>query len=433
MGGDAPPGNFANGRYLFVDASEEFLALARNLLAAESAFGHTAAGGAEGLERFEAGVYDVVVADTHLPDMDGIEMVRRMRSVDPNAIFVITTSDARDTALRALEVGARGLLEKPFTAQGMKAQLQKALAERKQLADRQHLLGDLNEVRSDLQQKVADRERYLSHLIDSAPFAIVSTDTEGRILTFNGRAEAMYGYESDQVIDRPISMLLFEDSPDGSGSVKTHHCRRDGSRLPVLVHYGEVLDGGGRCIARLSVIEDLTEREQMELQLLQAERLLRLLEPLKVLRRCKVVTAVADDLPAIMGDPAQIEQALRNLIINAAHAMEESSDCVLELGIGAAEDGACVEALVGDTGCGIPKEDQEDIWDDGRPLRELYGTGTEALRPLGALVLSRCRDLPDRHRLLRSPAAVPPTPPGALSGTGAGHSRHRRSEAAAPP
>ena len=100
--------------------------------------------------------------------------------------------------------------------------------------ERQLLLGDLIEVRSDLQQKVADRERYLSHLIDSAPFAIVSSDTDGRIITFNGMAEQMYGYTSDDVIDGPIS-LLCEESVQGLGAVKNHPRHKDGRRIPVLV------------------------------------------------------------------------------------------------------------------------------------------------------------------------------------------------------
>jgi signal transduction histidine kinase len=91
-------------------------------------------------------------------------------------------------------------------------------------------------------------------------------------------------------------------------------------------------------------------------------RLLRSLEPLNVLFHCEVRATLADDLPAIKGDPAQIEQALRNLVINAASAMEESAEQVLELAVRAAADGTSVEVVVGDTGCGIPEEDLEHIF-----------------------------------------------------------------------
>jgi PAS domain S-box-containing protein len=470
--GDPLPGILAGSRFLFVDASEELLGIARVMLAAEGGQGHTAAMGAQGLDRFEAGVYDVVVADADLPDMDGIEMVRRMSAMDPNAIFLITTGgDVRDIALRALEVGARGVLKKPFTDQKMKERLQTALAERKQLMDRQLLLGDLIEGRSDLQQRIADRERYLSHLVDSAPFAIVSTDIEGRILTFNGRAERMYGYASHQVLGRPIS-LLCEEHAEGSGSVRAHHRCKDGRRISVLVHHEDVLDARRHRIARLSVIEDLTEQELMESQLLEAERLsvlgqlapriahefngpmqailgsaelaamqlqngdvedtrrtleqippaldqmqalvkqmldmgkptrsrdeeldlgeelaklLRSLDSLKVLRRCKVRTAIAEDLPAVTGDPAQIEQVLRNLVINAAHAMEKSPERVLELAVGVAEDGARVEVLVRDTGCGIPEEDLERIFQPFYTTKP-EGQGTGLGLPIVSTIINR--------------------------------------------
>ena len=69
--------------------------------------------------------------------------------------------------------------------------------------------------------------------------------------------------------------------------------------------------------------------------------------------------------------------------------------------------------------------------DDTDRYLAFMGLAPEAHPALGALVVPRRRDLPDRHRLLRAPAAVPAEAAGAVPAARPRHPGDRRPEAAA--
>ena len=437
---------------------------------------------AEGRARFSERVFDVVISDVELPGMDGIEMIQRLRASDPTVIPVVLTSRGdRETLARALEGGVRGFLTRPFTAEELRLRLEKALQERRQIVEARLLLGDLMRARSELREKVVERERYLSHLIDAVPFGIIATDSTGEILTFSGRAEEMYGYTESEIAGRPWSVLSAEGQcgpepaqSDGRSQVQAGHVRNDGKPFPVLIHSRDILDDRGKRIAHLHVVEDRTEREQVETQLLYAERLsllgqlaprvahelktplqvisgqtelaqmaledgkaqligeclaeipaavknmvdlvhqmlnlgkptesreeaihlaeemervLTTLGNLGVVKYCEIFRDFADDLPQIHGDRAQIEQVFRNLVVNAAQAMEDSERRDLTLRLWPSPDGGRVEARVCDTGPGIPPECRDRIFQPFFTTKS-PGKGTGLGLPIVKTVLNRHR------------------------------------------
>jgi CheY-like chemotaxis protein/anti-sigma regulatory factor (Ser/Thr protein kinase) len=80
----------------------------------------TASTGAEALERCRTAPCDFVFADLVLPDMDGIEMIRRLRQHQADLPFAILTAYGdKDDAVRALKMGAVDFLQKPFDVEQM--------------------------------------------------------------------------------------------------------------------------------------------------------------------------------------------------------------------------------------------------------------------------------------------------------------------------
>jgi DNA-binding response OmpR family regulator len=78
--------------------------------------------GAEALERFQTFAPDVVVIDLHLPDTDGLEILRRMRDAQPVLPIVITSGYA--SLLPVVEVMGiqhHGYLVKPFELDALRA------------------------------------------------------------------------------------------------------------------------------------------------------------------------------------------------------------------------------------------------------------------------------------------------------------------------
>ena len=86
----------------------------------------TAADGVEALELFKKTDPDVVTMDLTMPHMDGIECIERLVALKP-AIRILVVSALADkaTAVEAMERGANGFLNKPFTDR----QLNEAIAE----------------------------------------------------------------------------------------------------------------------------------------------------------------------------------------------------------------------------------------------------------------------------------------------------------------
>ncbi|MDP6779978.1 MAG: ATP-binding protein [Candidatus Latescibacteria bacterium] len=435
----------------------------------------------EGLHEFSQVAFDLLITEIDLPGLDGIEAIQRFRMSDPTTVpMVITDRSDQETAVRAMEAGAQCLLLKPFTDLDLRLRVEKALRERRRIVDTRVLLGDLLQTRSHLQLGIAERERFLEHLIDAAPFGIISTDQEGRILTVNGKAEKMYGYPAEELVGRPASDLFGAvesapgplSSPDGQFELKASHRRRNGESLPVLMHFRDILDERGRRIARLHVVEDRSERTQMEQQLLHAERLsllgqlapriahefktplqiisgntelasacledgqteslgqwlgriqpavdqmldliqemtnigkpadskwealhlrpeiekvLDTLGPLGIIKYCEVECDLDGDLPAIKGDRHQIEQVFRNLIVNAAQAMERSNTKVLGLWARASHDGERIECTVRDTGPGIATDDLDRIFEPFFTTKP-DGRGTGLGLPIVRTILDR--------------------------------------------
>lgn len=89
-----------------------------------------AADGEAALERFEATAPEVVTLDITMPKMDGLEVLAEMMRRKPQTIVVVITALKDEaTGLRAIKLGARGLVPKPFTAERLRSELQDILAE----------------------------------------------------------------------------------------------------------------------------------------------------------------------------------------------------------------------------------------------------------------------------------------------------------------
>src|SRR5712691_5850136 len=74
---------------------------------------------------------DAVITDLVMPDMNGVEVTRRLRTADPHLpVFVLTGHADIATAIEALKAGATEYLTKPVNVDELTTLLTRALAER---------------------------------------------------------------------------------------------------------------------------------------------------------------------------------------------------------------------------------------------------------------------------------------------------------------
>lgn len=104
-------------KILVVDDSEIIRTAIRNILRGDGREIVGEAGdGVQALQIFREQKPDFVTMDITMPDMDGLQCIREMMSVDPSVkIMVVSAVSLESVALEALELGARSFLRKPFS------------------------------------------------------------------------------------------------------------------------------------------------------------------------------------------------------------------------------------------------------------------------------------------------------------------------------
>jgi DNA-binding NarL/FixJ family response regulator len=94
-----------------------------------------ASNGAEALDAYAKHRPDVTLLDLRMPVMEGVEAVRQIRALDPNAkVIVLTTYDTDEDITRALKAGAKAYVLKDITADDLIACIHDVLAGKTYLA-----------------------------------------------------------------------------------------------------------------------------------------------------------------------------------------------------------------------------------------------------------------------------------------------------------
>lgn len=94
-----------------------------------------ASNGREAIDAFLIHHPDVVLMDLRMPEMEGVEAVKRIREIDPQArVVVLTTYDADEDIARALQAGAKAYILKDIAADALVACVRAVLAGKTYLA-----------------------------------------------------------------------------------------------------------------------------------------------------------------------------------------------------------------------------------------------------------------------------------------------------------
>ncbi len=132
-------------RILVIDDEKQ---IRRMLKAALEGYGYDigeAASGREGLSQTSIFHPDVVILDLGLPDMDGIEVIGRLREWTQVPIVVLSVREHEDDKIKALDAGADDYVTKPFGMGELLARLRAALRRIARSEDEPHLtFGELS-------------------------------------------------------------------------------------------------------------------------------------------------------------------------------------------------------------------------------------------------------------------------------------------------
>jgi two-component system chemotaxis response regulator CheY len=87
--------------------------------------------GVDAMRKLASGKFDIVVTDINMPIMDGLKLVKRIRSDENHKnvpIIIITTEGSQEDRSRALALGANAYITKPIQAPQVIAKVKELLA-----------------------------------------------------------------------------------------------------------------------------------------------------------------------------------------------------------------------------------------------------------------------------------------------------------------
>jgi len=128
-----------------------------------------------------------------------------------------------------------------------------------------------------LYEEVKQGKAYIENLVESAGDAIVSTDLEHRILTWNSGAQAIFGYPKAEVTGGSMALLL----PQGTAheldeirhivletgvirNLEVPRRKKDGTRIEVALSVSPIEDTNGRVAGFLHLAKDITDKKRYE-------------------------------------------------------------------------------------------------------------------------------------------------------------------------
>jgi PAS domain S-box-containing protein len=134
------------------------------------------------------------------------------------------------------------------------------------------------QIRDITERKHAERiASHLAAIVESSDDAIISKTLEGIILTWNKGAERIFGYESHEVIGKPVLVLIPPDRVDEEPIIlqklklgerldhfDTVRVARDGRRINISLTISPIKDESGKIIAVSKIARDITEQKRIE-------------------------------------------------------------------------------------------------------------------------------------------------------------------------
>jgi YesN/AraC family two-component response regulator len=173
-------------KLLLIDDEPDILRVLSISLKADGYDVISANNGAEGLAAFENEKPEIVLTDIKMPGMDGIEVLKKVKTLNPDAeVIIITGHGDIENAIEALKYGASDFINKPVRDEALSIALQRA---REKLDIRQQL----QEYTTDLEKKIAvatlemrRRSNFQINLIRSSNDGIVATDKDLKVVIYN--------------------------------------------------------------------------------------------------------------------------------------------------------------------------------------------------------------------------------------------------------
>ena len=235
-------------KILLIDDEPDIVRFLRISLKADGYQVIPALSGAEGLEAFAKDKPEIVITDIKMPGMDGIEVLEKIKIIDPNTeVIIITGHGDVPMSVRAMKAGAVDFLEKPFNPDRMTELAKKAANARRLTLDNRALRRELSDGGSGIIKKLVGAspvmERLREDILDLGQadgHVLIDGETgTGKTLAFGlpmlariCSARALRAASRNAACVLSVSSRRFASSSSSSNGCRTNRwlCKRRGKR-----------------------------------------------------------------------------------------------------------------------------------------------------------------------------------------------------------
>ncbi|MEG4351275.1 EAL domain-containing protein [Microcoleus sp. LAD1_D5] len=279
------------GNILIVDDLPDNLRLLRDTLRAEGYKVRSAITGAMAIRAAQLPSTELILLDIKLPDIDGYEVCKQLKS-DPRTadIPIIFLSALNETynKVQGLAAGGVDYIAKPFQLEEVLARVETHLTigRLQQRLQKQNLrlLREIEE-RQRLEESLFAEKELAQVTLQSIGDGVITTDAQGNVRYFNPIAERLTGWQTHEVqglafsklflivdqvtrepVENPINKALLEERivTLANNTILVAH---DGTEYPIADSAAPIRDRQGQIIGAVIVFHDVTESRYLTRQL----------------------------------------------------------------------------------------------------------------------------------------------------------------------
>lgn len=322
-------------RILYVDDQPELLSVARQYLELDQAFQvDTVESVEEALPLLKNITYDAIISDYFMPDIDGLEFLKQVRSINRTIPFIIFTGQGDETVvIEALNNGADFYLKKASETGSQFSELAQILS----LA--------ISRAKSEKQSELCND--YFKAVLDTSQDWVYMVSPDGTLVYVSPSIETITGYSADEFYKNPdlVNQIVFEEDHETWFRYIKENKQEDSTELTLRIwtkggelrwiHHSEtpVHEHTGKYFGVHITNRDITDQKRAELlHEEEQENFLKIFNAapvglLLINADFEILYANQATRTFVLHDPADVIQKRIGGVIGCIHSREDSRGC----------------------------------------------------------------------------------------------------------
>lgn len=214
--------------------------------------------GKEGIIAFKPGSFDAILCDLTLRDIDGIEVLDKIRKIDSSIPFIVVTSHGSvKSAVKAIKQGADDFIEKPLDLNLLENIIRNLVDKHK------------------LERGLKKSEENLSFLTENIPDIVYSLNPEGNFQNLNAAVKTVIGYEPEELLGKHVLSVIHPDDhariiENMTNDIKNKHKGIRSAEFRMITKSGDIKHfetrrrlkfRNGEFLSHDGVVRDITEQK----------------------------------------------------------------------------------------------------------------------------------------------------------------------------